>query len=110
MKARYIIFVIDGPNNPAGPNEIEQIDLFNEKLRTNGNWVSAAGIAGPGKALVIDNRDGRSQVKEGSLFETPEHYSGFWLIEVADDQEAKEIALAGSHACNRRVELRPYLR
>ena len=110
MKARYIIFVIDGPNNPAGRYEIEQIDLFNEKLRANGNWVTAAGISGPGRAVVIDNRDGKNQVRDGSLFETPAYYSGFWLIEAANEEEARELALEGSRACNRRVELRPYLR
>jgi hypothetical protein len=109
MKAKFIIFVIDGPNNPAGPNEIKQIDLFNEKLRANCNWITAAGISGPGKAFVIDNRDGKNQVKDGSLFESPEYYSGFWLIEADNAAQAKELALEGSQACNRRVELRPYL-
>lgn len=69
IKLRFIIFVIDGPNNPAGPNEIELIDIFNAKLRSNGNWITAAGIAGPTRATVIDNRDGRKQISEGSLFE-----------------------------------------
>lgn len=110
MKAKFIIFVIDGPNNPAGPNEIERIDIFNAKLRTNGNWITAAGIAGPTRATVIDNRDGKNQVRDGSLFESPEYYSGFWLIEAANEEEARELALEGSRACNRRVELRPYLR
>ena len=34
---------------------------------------------------------------------------GFWLIEAADEAVAKELALAGSKACNRKVELRPLL-
>lgn len=106
---RFIIFVIDGPNNPANPNEIEAIDEFNERLQREGHWITAAGIAGPARSLLIDNRSGKQEVREGSLFDAPEYYSGFWLIEANDEAKAKELALAGSLACNRKVELRPYL-
>ena len=47
---------------------------------------------------------------DSSLFNEPEFYSGFWVIEVSDQETARELALAGSRACNRRVELRPFLR
>jgi len=106
---RFIIFVIDGPNNPANPNEIEAIDAFNERLQREGHWVTAAGIAGPVRALLIDNRNSKQEVREGSLFNAPEYYSGFWLIEASTDEQARDLALAGSLACNRKVELRPYL-
>ena len=106
---RFIIFVIDGPNNPANPNEIEAIDEFNERLQREGHWITAAGIAGPARSLLIDNRSGKQEVREGSLSNAPEYYSGFWLIEANDEAKAKELALAGSLACNRKVELRPYL-
>ena len=106
---RFNIFVIDGPNNPANPNEIEAIDEFNERLQREGHWIMAAGIAGPARSLLIDNRSGKQEVREGSLFDAPEYYSGFWLIEANDEAKAKELALAGSLACDRKVELRPYL-
>ncbi|MFM7775481.1 MAG: hypothetical protein ACKO7S_00175, partial [Actinomycetota bacterium] len=73
---RFIIFVIDGPNNPANPNEIQAIDAFNERLQKEGHWITAAGIAGPVRALLIDNRDSKQEVHEGSLFDAPEYYSG----------------------------------
>ena len=106
---RFIIFVIDGPNNPANPNEIEAIDEFNERLQREGHWITAAGIAGPARSLLIDNRSGKQEVREGLLSNAPEYYSGFWLIEASDEAKAKELALAGSLACSRKVELRPYL-
>jgi hypothetical protein len=59
---------------------------------------------------VIDNRANKGEVKSGSLFDAPEYYSGFWLIEAASDDEAHQLALEGSLACNRKVELRPYIR
>jgi hypothetical protein len=106
---RFVIFVIDGPNNPANADEMKQIDAFNEKLQSNGHWITAAGIREAGAATVIDNRANKGEVKSGSLFDAPEYYSGFWLIEAATEQEAHQIALEGSLACNRKVELRPYI-
>ena len=102
--------MIDGPNNPACPNEIQKIDAFNDLLRNGGHWVTAAGIVEPNRATLIDNRAGKNEIEKGSLFDSPEYYSGFWLIEAETEEEAKQLALAGSLACNRRVELRPYIR
>jgi hypothetical protein len=107
---RFIIFVIDGPNNPANADEMKHIDAFNEKLQNNGHWITAAGIQPGAKARLIDNRASKGEVKAGSLFDAPEYYSGFWLIEAASDEEAHQLALEGSLACNRKVELRPYIR
>jgi hypothetical protein len=107
---RFIIFVIDGPNNPANPDEMKHIDAFNEKLQNNGHWITAAGIQPGANATVIDNRANKGDVKSGSLFDAPEYYSGFWLIEAASPEEAHQLALEGSFACNRKIELRPYIR
>ena len=107
---RYIIFVIDGPGNPAGPDEMKNIDAFNEKLQANGHWFTAAGIGGAQSATLIDNRNSKNLISRESLFKDSQHYSGFWIIEAESDEEAEQLALEGSLACNRRVELRPYLR
>ena len=106
---RFIIFVIDGPGNLADPNEMAQIDAFNDELQKNGQWITAAGIAQSAGATLIDNRNGKGDVQAGSLVTSSENYSGFWLIEAENADVAKELALEGSKACNRKVELRPYL-
>lgn len=107
---RFIIFVIDGPGNPANTDEMKLIDAFNEKLQKNGHWITAAGIRPGAAATVFDNRDNKGQATPGSLFDAPEHYSGFWLIEAESDEAAQQLAMEGSFACNRKVELRPYIR
>lgn len=107
---RFIIFVIDGPGNPANSDEMKQIDAFNEKLQNNGHWITAAGIREAGAATVIDNRANKGEVTPGSLFSAPDYYSGFWLIEAESDEIAQQLAMEGSLACNRKVELRPYIR
>ena len=106
---RFIIFVIDGETNSASRGELEAIDAFNDRLRSEGHWIMAAGIAGPGSATLIDGRSGRSLSESSSLFDTPEYYSGFWIIDAPSTEEAKQLAHEGSAACNRRVELRPFL-
>jgi hypothetical protein len=107
---RYIIFVIDGPGNPANPDEMKNIDAFNEKLQKDGHWVTAAGIQQSKGAILIDNRNRMNKVERASITPRNDSYSGFWIIEATSDEKAQELALEGSLACNRRVELRAYLR
>jgi hypothetical protein len=107
---KYIIFVIDDQTEKAPANEMAAIDAFNEMLEANGHWITAAGINHGKAATLIDNRGGAGIVNTGSLYNDEEHYSGFWLIEAADDETALSLANQGSKACNRKVELRPYLR
>jgi hypothetical protein len=106
---KFIIFVIDGTANTATGTEMQDIDAFNDQLEANGNWIYAAGIGEPSSATLIDNRLGLGSVAAGSLSQGAEHYSGFWLIEADNFEQAKELSAAGSNACNRRVELRPFL-
>jgi hypothetical protein len=106
---KFIIFVIDDQVGKANSNEMKAIDAFNAKLQENGHWITAAGINHGEAATVLDNRAGAGLVSSGSLYTEDEHYSGFWLIEAADQVEALRLAAEGSKACNRKVELRPYL-
>jgi hypothetical protein len=119
---RYVIFVIDHPNNHGNADEMKAIDTFNEKLRSNGHWILAAGIGDPSTATVLDNRTQRTdqtertekgEVRKGSLFDGHPHhneyYSGFWIIETPSHEVALALASEGSKACNRKVELRPFL-
>jgi len=107
---RFIIFVIDNqPGKNAPSNEMADIDAFNDSLEKNGHWVTAAGINPSTKATLIDNRSGANQIQVGNSFQGADYYSGFWIIEAEDEAKAIELATQGSKACNRRVEVRPYL-
>ena len=110
MSNRYIIFVIDEPNNLATAEEILSIDTFNEKLEATGSWITAGGIHSEGKIFLVDNRENVGHIVSESLFQGNENYTGFWIIESESDEHALELAKEASRACNRRVELRPYLR
>lgn len=86
------------------------IDAFNEFLQENGHWITAAGINHGAAATILDNRGGQGSITPGSIQVGQEHYSGFWIIEAASQEVALDLAAQGSRACNRKVELRPYLR
>ena len=106
---RFVIYVIDDQSNSAVPGEMQAIDAFNDSLRDGGHWIYAAGIGRPESATIFDNRSGAGVEQAGSLHPDAEHYSGFWLIEAESESVARKLAAAGSQACNRRVELRPFL-
>jgi hypothetical protein len=106
---RCVIFVIDSTSNSATGNEMQAIDAFNSRLSAGNHLILAAGIAEPHRATLIDNRAGAGIEARGSLFSAPEHYSGFWIINAESEKQAKAFAREGSTACNRKVELRPFL-
>ena len=106
---KYIVFVIDTATNSGNPSEMRAIDAFNDELQANGHWVFAAGIAAPSRAKLFDFTGENQLTSDCSLFMDEHFYSGFWIIEVESAAVAEELAAKGSHACNRRVELRPFL-
>ena len=106
---KFIIFVVDDQTNSGTPAEMTEINAFNDSLRANGQWIFAGGLSAPSNGNVIDNREGAGIETGKPLFDAKENFSGFWLIEAANPEVAKDLAFAGSKACNRKVELRPLL-
>jgi hypothetical protein len=106
---KFIINVIDDLSNSGTPAEMNEINKFNDQLRTGGQFIFAGGLAAPENADVIDNRNDANLSTGKPLFEANENFSGFWLIEAESIDVARKLAFAGSKACNRKVELRPLL-
>jgi hypothetical protein len=106
---QYLVAVIDDTPASATPQEMADIDVFNEGLRAEGHWVFAGGLGAPGTATVVDGRGTEPMLTDGPFVETKEWLSGFWIIEAADLDVALRLAAAGSKACNRKVEVRPFL-
>ncbi|MFS8479092.1 MAG: YciI family protein [Micromonosporaceae bacterium] len=107
--AQYLISVLDDTTNSATAEEIAAIDAFNEELKANGHWVFAGGLASPSTATVVDGRGGEPVFTDGPYLESKEYVGGFWIIEAPHLDAALRLAALGSKACNRRVELRPFL-
>ena len=106
---QYLVSVIDDAAGSATPDEDAAIDVFNERLQAEGHWVFAGGLGAPSTATVIDNRGGEAMLTDGPFVESKEYLAGFWIIEAADLDVALELAADGSKACNRKVEVRPFL-
>lgn len=106
---QFLISVIDDTTGSATPAEMTAIDAFNARLVADGHWVFACGLAAPDDAIVIDHRDDVAVVVAGPLVRSEEYVAGFWVVEAADPDMARELAALGSKCCNRRVELRSLL-
>ena len=106
---QYLVSVIDDGTNSGSPEEDAAIDVFNDRLRAEGHWVFAGGLGAPVSATVIDNRGAEAMVTDGPFLESKEYLAGFWIIEAADLDVALKLAAEGSKACNRKVEVRPFL-
>jgi hypothetical protein len=106
---QYLISVIHDQAGRATPEEDAAIDVFNDRLQAEGHWVFAGGLASPNTATVIDNRGEAALVTDGPFIESKEYLAGFWIIEAPDLDVALALATEGSRACNRKIEVRPFL-
>jgi hypothetical protein len=106
---QYLVSVITDSADLANPEEEAAIDVFNDRLQAEGHWVFAGGLAAPSAATVIDNRGEEAVVTDGPFLESKEFLIGFWIIQAADLDVALKLAAEGSKACNRKVEVRPFL-
>src|SRR3954467_10386624 len=106
---QYLVSVIDDNAGSATPTEMAAIDAFNERLEDEGYWVFAGGPASPTATTVVDGRGDAPVFSDGPFLESKEYLAGFWVMEAADPDAAPKLAAAGSEACNRRVEVRPFL-
>jgi len=106
---QYLVSVIHDSSDLATTDEMAASDVCNEGLQAQGHWVFAGGLAGPGTATVIDNRGEAAVFTDGPFVESKEYIVGFWVMEAADLDVALKLAAEGSKACNRKVEVRPFL-
>ena len=55
---KFLFSVLDDLSNSGTPEEMVDIDVFNDKLRANNQFIFAWGLHAPKSATVIDNRNG----------------------------------------------------
>jgi hypothetical protein len=105
----YLVSVINDTADLATPDEQAAISAFNDRLKAEGHWVFAGGLAAPSSATVIDNRGEEAMITDGPFLESKEYLVGFWIMDAPDLDVALKLAAEGSRACNRKVEVRPFL-
>jgi hypothetical protein len=52
---QYLVSVIADDVALASPEEDAAMEVFNDRLRADGHWVFAGGLAAPSSATVVDN-------------------------------------------------------
>jgi hypothetical protein len=106
---QYLVSVIHDAASLATPEEQAAISAFNGRLKAEGHWVFAGGLAAPSSATVIDNRGEEALFTDGPFLESKEYLAGFWIMEASGLDVAIQLAAEGSKACNRKIEVRAFL-
>jgi len=109
---RYLFAVIANRTGEvlADHDEMAAIDSFNEKIEVAGQRIMAAGIAAPDESVVVDFRGTSDSITSGPIVDSDLFMAGFWIIEAENDTVAHSLAAEASMACNRPIEVRPFLR
>jgi hypothetical protein len=81
-----------------------KVGALNRQLTATGKWVFGAGLM-PRSTTVVARPD--ETMTDGPYAEVKEHMGGFWVINVADDAEARDWARRAALACEQPVEMRP---
>ena len=68
---------------------------FNEKLKADGHWVFAGGLAPASTATVVDGQGDKPVVTDGPYLESKEFLAGFWVIDAPDLDVALRLAAEG---------------
>ena len=106
---QYFVSVIHDSNAMATDEEMAAITEFNKQLQADGYWVFAGGLGGTDMATTIDNREDEAVVTDGPYIESKEYVVGVWIWEAPDLDVALKLAEGASKACNRKIEVRPFL-
>jgi hypothetical protein len=111
---QYLV-AIQHPDNydPSleGEAMIRDIGALNEEMDAAGARFFAGGLEPPARAKSLRKQPGGEVVvTDGPYLETKEHVGGFWILEVADMDEALAWARKAVVACRVPVEVRAFLR
>jgi hypothetical protein len=84
------------------PEEIQAHMAFmhklNKELTEAGELVAAEGLTPPNQAKLVRVGKNGEPVTDGPFAETKEFLVGFWIIDVASEQRALEVAARASSA------------
>ena len=85
------------------------IDALNEEMIAAGVRLFAGGLQPAGGASSLRLQpDGEVLITDGPYLETKEHVGGFWMLEVADHDEALAWGRKAVVACRAPVEVRRF--
>src|SRR5690349_20545838 len=77
---------------------IQFMMALNRKLKANGEFVSAEGLAWPEQAKLVRAGKNGEPVTDGVFPESKEFLMGYWIIDVESAERAYEVAAEASAA------------
>jgi hypothetical protein len=97
--------------------QMDTMEGIREELTANGEFVGAAGLAGPEAAKIVTHEGvGAPVVTDGPFPESKEFLAGYWLVDVESEERAIEIAAKTSAApgpggkpVGREMQVRPVM-
>jgi hypothetical protein len=110
---RYLMSVINDESVPLPTGadwdaSMRRTGAVNDEMQAKGVWVFAGGLQLSDSATVVRVQDGATTMTDGPFAETKEQLGGFWVIEVADLDEALAWAQKCAAACWGPIEVRPF--
>ncbi|GIH24494.1 hypothetical protein Aph01nite_28040 [Acrocarpospora phusangensis] len=113
MKYLLIIYGTQESWDAIPPDErdamIAKFDAFNTKHMKSGELLGAYGLAPESEAKTVRVRDGMPVVTDGPYLEAKEYLASTYLLDVADEARALEIAAELPAAALSQVEFWPIL-
>jgi hypothetical protein len=84
------------------------VDALNAEIQKAGAWVFAGGLFPSSTATTLRVKNGEVLTTDGPFAESKEQVGGFWIIKVADLDEALKWGAKATQACRVPIEVRPF--
>jgi hypothetical protein len=113
VMTQYLLALYKADDERISPERSRQVwagvNALGEKMEAAGVFVFKSGLRGGAEsATVVRQSGGDFLLTDGPYTETKEHLAGFWIINVADLDEALEWAKLAAAAELRPIEVRPF--
>jgi hypothetical protein len=93
----------------AWPEAIARQEAFNATYRQTGELLSAYGLADVVNSVLVRRQDGAPVVTDGPYIEAKEYIASLYLLDVQDEERARQIAADMPFADREPVEVWPIL-
>jgi hypothetical protein len=111
MKFLCLAYEEERKLNELSPSEWESLRTetlaYVDSLRATGHLLDARPLGSATRASTLRKRDGMLSITDGPFAETKEQIGGYFLIEVADREEALRLAAGWPSARIGSIEVRP---
>jgi hypothetical protein len=113
IMTQYLLALYKADDELIPPERSKQVwagvNALGDKMADAGVFVFKSGLrGGAGAATVVRQSGGDFMMTDGPYTETKEHLAGFWIINVADLDQALEWAKLAAVAEQRPIEVRPF--